>query len=185
MIYDTFIASLRQNAPIFAGRVAGAAEFTAGLRDYSTSLPLPAAFVLPGSQDAEPNALWSGALQQVVHKIVAVVVELDAQRDRRGQAAAMSVDVVETQIFASCLNLFVGECRMARGTYLLGAHQLDLDRARFFYQWEFGLDWTITEADGVQCPPSDDLHISFGLGQVEYPATPPITVDVPTDNPPS
>lgn len=149
MILATFIAQLRANAPMFNGRVAGAAEFTRGLRDYSTSLPLPAAYVVPLAQEADPNDSWGG-LQQLVHIGVGVIVELDAQNDRRGQAPAMDLDDVREQVWASVLNLQIGDCRMARGTYYTGARSLDLDRARLFYQFEFGADWLITEADGVQ-----------------------------------
>jgi hypothetical protein len=156
MIIDAFIARLRANAPIFAGRVAGAAEFYAGLRNYNTSMPLPAAYVLPLGQDAEANPIMNG-LVQVIHKGIGVAVELDAQQDRRGQAPVMNFDLIEAQIFASVLNLFIGECRMSRGTYFTGARYLDLDRARLFYQWEFGLDWQVTDEDGVQ-PESESLE---------------------------
>ena len=81
---------------------------------------------------------------------IGVAVELDAQTDRRGQAPTMLFDGVRTQIFASVLNLEIGECRMVRGTSYAGARYLDLDRARLFYQFEFSLDWQITDADGVQ-----------------------------------
>jgi hypothetical protein len=149
VIIYAFIAQLRANAPIFAGRVAGAAEFYAGLRNYNTSMTLPAAYVLPLGQDAEPNQALNGLIQ-IVHKGIGVAVELDAQQDRRGQAPAMDFDLIETQINASVLNLFIGECRMSRGVYITGARYLDLDRARLFYQWEFGLDWMLTDEDGVQ-----------------------------------
>ena len=149
MILETFIAQLRANAPIFQGRVAGAAEFNRGLRDYNTSLPMPAAYVLPLNQDAERNDIMNGLIQ-MVHKGVGIAVELDAQQDRRGQHPVSQFDTIETQIFASVLNLQIGECRMTKGAYFTGAHYLDLDRARLFYQWEFGLDWQITDADGVQ-----------------------------------
>lgn len=147
-IIGTFIAQLRTFAPIFNGRVGGAAEFNAGLRNYNTALPLPSAYVLPLGQDAEPNDGW-GNLQQIVHKRIGIAVELDAQRDRRGQDPTMQFETIEAQLFASVLNLQIGQCRMARGSYFLGARYLDLDRARLFYQWEFGLDWQITDEDGV------------------------------------
>lgn len=149
MIYDVFIQQLRAHAPVFGGRVAGAAEFYRGLKDYNTSMPLPAAYVLPLNQDAERNQILNG-LVQIVHKGVGIAVELDAQQDRRGQAPVMSFDTIEAQVFSSCLNLHVGECRMPQGSYFLGAHYLDLDRARLFYQWEFGMDWQIDDRDGVQ-----------------------------------
>lgn len=148
MILAGFIAQLRANAPVFGGRVAGAAEFVRGLRDYSTSLPLPAAYVLPLAQDvAQANNTWGG-LQQLVHYGVGVAVELDAQTDRRGQAPAMDLDVVRDQVFASVLNYRIDDCHVARGASYAGAHGLDLDRARLFYQFDFTVDWQITDADG-------------------------------------
>lgn len=149
-----FITQLRARAPIFGGRVAGAAEFYKGLRDYNTSMALPAAYVLPLGQDAERNDSWGG-LWQIVHKGIGVAVELDAQRDRRGQDPAMQFDDIEVQINASLLNFMTGDCHQARGVYASGARYLDLDRARLFYQWEFILDWQLTDADGVQPDPGD------------------------------
>lgn len=193
-IVGAFITSLRINAPIFGGRVAGAAEFYRGLREYSTSLPMPAAYVLPLGQDAEPNKTYTG-LFQIVHKTIGVAVELDAQRDRRGQDPAMGLEAIETQIFASCLNLYIGECRMTQGAYFHGARYLDLDRARFWYQWEFGLDWQITELDGVQPQsiPLESIEVDiFGPHGVPKPGTPPAAVVIiptgespipPTDGP--
>ena len=155
MIVETFIAQLRANAPLFAGRIAGAAEFYAGLKNYNTSLVLPAAYVLPLGQEADSNVAMNGLIQ-IVHKSIGVAVELDAQTDRRGQAPVMQFDVIEAQIFASVLNLNIVDAngcpRMTRGSYFQGARYLDLDRARLFYQWEFGLDWQISDADGVQTP---------------------------------
>ena len=137
MILASFISQLRANAPVFAGRVAGAAEFVRGLRDYSTSLALPAAYVLPGVQDvADANETWGG-LQQLVHYGVGVAVELDAQTDRREQAPAMDLDAVRDQVFASVLNYRIDDCHVARGAYYAGAHGLDRDRARLFYQFNF------------------------------------------------
>lgn len=184
-IMGTFIAQLRANAPIFGGRVAGAAEFYAGLKNYNTSMALPAAYVLPLGQEAEPNQVWNGLIQ-IVHKSVGIAVELDAQRDRRGQDPTMSFEDIETQIFASVLNLEIGDCRMVRGASYSGARYLDLDRARLFYQWEFSLDWQITDADGVQ-------PVSIPLAAIEVdifraPAAPgdmpPAVIVVPTGEPP-
>jgi hypothetical protein len=187
-IMGTFISQLRTNAPIFGGRVGGAAEFQAGLRNYNTSMPLPAAFVLPLGQEAEPNQVWNGLIQ-IVHKTVGVAVELDAQRDRRGQDPTMSFEDIEAQIFASVLNLEIGECRMVRGTSFSGARYLDLDRARLFYQWEFNIDWQLTDADGVQ-PVSIPLeHVEVDIfhapGAVGVPGDmPAAVVVVPTGEPP-
>jgi len=176
-IMGSIIASLRLRAPVFEGRIAGAAEFYKGLRDYSTSMPLPAAYVLPLGQDATPNNTFGG-LQQIMHKGVGVAVELDAQRDRRGQDPTMQFETIEAQILASVLNLYIGVCRMTQGTYFTGARYLDLDRARLWYQWEFGLDWQITDLDGVQ----PDAGIDLETLEVDY-FTSPGAVAVPGQDP--
>jgi hypothetical protein len=182
------IAQLRTNAPVFGGRVAGAAEYYKGLRDYSTSMPLPAAYVLPLGFEAEPSRGMGGSLFQILHKHLGVAVELDARQDRRGQDPAMQLEDVETQINASILNLFLPGCRMSTGIYAVGARYLDLDRARFWWQWEFGLDWQITDLDGVQPSsiPLDHIEVDiFGPHGVPAPGTmPAATVVVPTGEPP-
>ena len=188
MIYDVFIQQLRDNAPVFAGRVAGAAEFYKGLRDYNTSLALPAAFVLPLNQEADSNQIMNGLIQ-IVHKGVAVAVELDAQQDRRGQAPMMQFELIEQQIFGSCLGLMLGECRMQQPSYFTGARYLDLDRARLFYQWEFGLDWQITDADGWQGDqgfPIESIELDgfHAPGAIGVPGSPPAFVTVIGEAPP-
>jgi hypothetical protein len=179
VIVGTFISQLRANAPIFAGRVAGAAEFYAGLKNYNTSMSLPAAYVLPLGQEADPNQIWNGLIQ-IVHKSIGVAVELDAQQDRRGQAPTMDFEEIEAQIFRSCLNLTIGDCRMVRGASFTGARYLDLDRARLWYQWEFGLDWQITDDDGVAVPsapavPLETLELDV-FNQPVFPGMLPATV---------
>jgi hypothetical protein len=99
----------------------------------------------------------------------------------------MQMEIVETQIFASCLNLVLGDCRMTQGAYFAGARYLDLDRARLFYQWEFTLDWQITELDGVQplSIPLESIEVDIFKGPDVLPGTDPAAVVViPTgDNP--
>lgn len=187
-IMGAFISQLRSNAPIFGGRVGGSAEFYAGLKAYNTSMALPAAYVLPLGQEAEPNQVWNGLIQ-IVHKQVGIAVELDAQRDRRGQDPTMSFETIEAQIFASVLNLEIGECRMVRGTSFAGARYLDLDRARLFYQWEFNIDWQLTDADGVQPLSVPLAHVEVDIfhapGAVGVPGSDPAAVVVvPTGDPP-
>lgn len=181
-VLGSFIASLRANAPVFGGRVAGAAEFYKGLRDYSTSLPMPAAYVLPLGQDAEPNRTFGG-LMQLVHKSIGIAVELDAQRDRRGQDPTMGFETIEMQVMASCLNLYIGECRMSQGAYFGGARWLDLDRARLWYQWEFLVDWQLNDLDGVQpvTMPFESIEVDIFKGPDVAPGTlPAAVVQIPT-----
>jgi hypothetical protein len=176
-IIGTFIEQVRANAPVFNGRVGGAAEFYRGLRDYNTSMPMPAAYVLPLAQEAGENKLMNGLIQ-IISKGVGVAVELDAQTDRRGQKPVMDFDMIETQLFASVLNLILPGCRMTRGVYFTGARYLDLDRARLWYQWEFGLDWQIDDSDGVQPDsiPLASIEVDIFKGPNVPPGTPPAAV---------
>jgi hypothetical protein len=188
VIIATFISQLRANAPMFGGRVAGAAEFEAGLKNYNTSMMLPSAYVRPLEEEADANPIMNGLIQ-MVHKSIGVVVEVDAQTDRRGQAPIMDLDDVQAQIFASVLNLVIGDCRMTKGTAYSGMRILALDRARLFYEYIFNLDWQITDADGVQ-PVSVPLeHVEVDIfhapGAVGVPGSiPAAVVVVPTGEPP-
>jgi hypothetical protein len=187
-IMGTFISQLRTNAPIFAGRVAGAAEFYAGLKNYNTAMVLPSAYVLPLGQEAEGNQAAGGDLIQIVHKSVGVAVELDATPDRRGQDPVMQFQVIETQLFASVLNMILMDAcpRMSKGVYFQGARYLDLDRARLFYQWEFGLDWQIGTQDGVQPQsiPLAAIEVDIFKAPVAPGDAPPAVVHIPTGDPP-
>jgi len=152
------IEQLRAYCPFFGGRVAGAADFQLGLRNYNENMPLPAAYVVPLSQDAERNANLTG-YWQIVEKMIAVIVELDATPDRRGQDPVMSYDVIEAALFSALLNWEPALCRTPnkQGYQLSGGRFLDLDRARLFYQWEFLLPWQLTDDDGWQPPEGEDL----------------------------
>lgn len=188
MIIDTFILQIRANAPLFAGRVAGAAEFNAGLKNYNTSLALPAAYVVPLGQEADENIGLGGDLLQIVHKYVGIIVELDAQTDRRGQAPAMQLDLIEEQLNASVLNMILRDhCpRMSKGVYTRTARWLELDRARSFYQFEYGLDWQLGSQDGVQVQsiPLAAIEVDIFKAPVQPGDTPPAVIRVPTGDPP-
>ena len=106
----------------------------------------------------------------------------------------MNLEVIETQIFAACLNLYLGECRMTQGAYFGGGRWLDLDRARVFYQWEFVTDWQISDLDGVQPDsiPLESIEVDIFKGPDVPPGTLPAAVVVldtgdnpipPTDGP--
>lgn len=182
MILAATITQLRAAAPVFGGRVAGAAEFVRGVRDYTTALPLPAAYVMPVSQEADSNQSWGG-LQQLVHYVIGVAVELDAQTDRRGQTPAMDLDGIRDEIFAAILNYKIDDCHVARGMSFVGGHYLDLDRARLFFQFDFLVDWQITDADGfdnnASAVPIESIEIDiFGPHGVPAPGTDPAAVVV-------
>lgn len=162
MIFSTFIAQIRNNAKIFEGRVAGAAEFNAGLKNYNTALPLPAAYVLPLALEVGPNQAQNG-IYQICSQNVGVVVELDAQRDRRGQSAAMQLDLIRVQLNASVIGATIPGICQYRSVYGVGGEPLDLDRARLFYRFDYGVDYLMDDADGIQTEGIDLISIELDI----------------------
>lgn len=172
MNIDAIIVQLRALCPIFDGNVAGAMAYANGVKDQ-VWLPLPAAYVLHGEEDADENTSM-GSEQQIVHERIVVVSVVETLNvggasdpaDRRGQAAAAYLDTLRASIFRAILNWRpdwnppnVALNREARGIYYVGStYPPDggFDRARFFYQFIFGLDTTFSYLDGWQLP-SDPL----------------------------
>ena len=148
MILGPTIEQLRAQCPVFGGRVAGAADFQLGLKNYNENMALPAAYVVPLAQEAEPNQVMTGYIQ-ILEKTVAVVVELDATPDRRGQDPTMQYDEIEQQLIGALALWSPEPCRVPnkQGYQVRGGRFLDLDRARVFYQWEFLLPWQIDQDD--------------------------------------
>jgi hypothetical protein len=170
MNIDLVVQQLRALAPIFNGNIAGAAAYANGVNDQ-VWLPLPAAYVVPGGEDAGDNQVQTGLLQIVTERISVIIViqtlsaggALDLA-DRRAQAAAAAIDTYRGQIFHALLNWrpdwnpatpFDGNTE-SRGFYFMGAGYPEgsagFDRARFFYEYRFGLDMTISDADGWPLP---------------------------------
>jgi hypothetical protein len=177
------IEQLRAYCPFFGGRVAGAADFIRGLQNYNATMPLPAAYVIPLDQESTGNKLMVG-LEQIISKVIGVVVELDAA-DRRGQVPAMQCDEIEAALFAAILNWAPVECRVpGKSGYVFSAGRfLDLDRARLFYRWEFLLEYQISDEDGWH-PPASDAEDLLGIELDIYKA-PPFEMPPPDARPPA
>lgn len=164
MNIDAVAAQIRTIATAFGGNVAGAAQYANAVEDQ-VWLPLPAAYVVPDNEDAEPSE-DATALQQIVRERVSVIVVISTinaggtpdTADRRGQAAAASFDVLRAAIFKAILNWRPNQDGgdtvtqpSSKGIYYIGARypaEGGFDRARAFRQFTFGLDTTITEDDG-------------------------------------
>ncbi len=165
MNIDTVITQIKAVATIFGGNVAGAAKFAQGSADDQVWLPMPAAYVIRGEEDADSNDSLN-ALEQTVRERVSVIIVIPTLSaggslnitDRRGQAAADQIEPLRNAVFKALLNWRPVEDGgdatgkpSARGFYYIGARfpaEGAFDRARFFYQFVFGLDTTITEQDG-------------------------------------
>jgi hypothetical protein len=165
------IEHLRAHCPTFEGRVAGAADFAQGLKEYNASMRLPAAYVIPLDQEGSGHQAMT-ALLQTLTRTVGVVVEFDARPDRRGQVPAMRYDETQAEICKAVLNWQPGTdgpetCRVPnhQGYWLSGGRMLDLDRARLFYQWEFSVLWQLDHEDGWQWPAEDLTEIELDIHQ--------------------
>jgi len=154
------IAALRARCPMFAGNVAGAAEFKS--IPETGKMKLPAAYVVPTEDvTAEQKSLTD--YWQNVTEGFAVVVVLDNTRDERGQAAGYdAVHDVRREIWKALLGWEPDED--AGPVAYSGGQLLDMDRGRLYYQFEFMLTREITEEDTRQ---QDDLKALDELKTVE------------------
>lgn len=150
MNLDLVITQLRRYCPDLGGRVAGAADYQKGL-STQVWMAAPAAYVIPLEEEAAPSPDLNG-LQQIVTERIGIVVQYDSSADRRGQEAVSNLDEMRLAIFRAVLNWNPHPDRAARGLFYMGGQTLDLDRARLFYQLEFGQEVTITDLDGWQPP---------------------------------
>lgn len=155
MNLDLVMTQLKTYAPMFGGRVAGAANFAVGL-ETQVWMDLPAAYVIPLDEDASENLDVAG-LRQTITERIGIIVELDNAADRRGQAPAATLNDARAAVFAAVLGWHIAPDRSARGLYYGGGQLREFDRARLFYQFEFCLDATYTYADGFQQPPGVPL----------------------------
>ncbi|RTY53641.1 hypothetical protein EKL29_21220 [Pantoea sp. YU22] len=146
MKLSLIIDALRQRAPSFGGRVAGAAEFQA--LGENSRLQLPAAYVvptsdLPGEQESKTD------YYQMLTENFAVIVALDNRRDPRGQEAIFdAVDSIRNELWRSLLGWEPTENHYPI-TYK-GGEVLEMDRAVLYYQFDFSSDIEIQEADTWQ-----------------------------------
>lgn len=178
------VYQLRQYCAPFGGRVAAAADFQLGLEAYSANLALPAAYVVPQPQEVEDRNLSQPGYWQIVHKVLAVIVELDATADRRGQHPIVEVEEIEAALFSTLLNWEPVLCRSPnkQGYQFYSGRFLTLDRARLFYEWLFLLPWQLTDDDGWHNPePAIDL---VGI-ELDIYTAPPWEMPPPDGRPPA
>ena len=184
MNLEIIVAQLKAAVPALSGRVAGAADFAAGLESV-VNLTMPAAFVIALEDDPEPNDLYPG-LQQLVRERIAVVVQFDNRTGsdadaRTGFAGVDQVYAMRGDLFAGLLSWIPSDQtgRAARGFSYGGGRLLEFDRARLFWQFEFVLETTISDADGY--PLSGD-PIATAIGTIQPLADPnigpAITIDL-------
>ena len=172
------IAHLRAHAPLFDGRVAGAAEFTASMAGELRPEEFPAAYVVPLGESAVDNDELN-ALYQAISERVGVVVEFDNTGDRRGQGVTQLYQPTRAALFAALLNWRGTDPQHTlRGFEVQSGELLHQDRARIFYQWQFVLETIVTVWDGWQppAPPLAAIEANGGAGDPR----PPFRVAFPT-----
>lgn len=149
MKISTVISHLRQHMPNLGGqpwsnRIAGAAEFAA-VTD-KTRLDSPSLYVLLGPDTAKEMQAGSTYEQDLTERF-SVIAVLDNQ-DRRGQETQDQVHDIRTGLL-SCLANWVGISGFVSCEYL-GSQFLQMDRARYFHQFDFQFRGIITIEDGFQ-----------------------------------
>lgn len=149
------IDQIRAAVPELEGRVAGAADFAAGL-ESTINLAMPCAFVVRIGDQASVNLSMPG-VEQRIEESVAVYVQFDntvlSDADRRtGFAGANQADAMRALLWRALINWVppasadhVG----GKGGFISGnARLIDFDRARLFWEYQFILETTLTDADG-------------------------------------
>jgi hypothetical protein len=126
------VHTLRHFSPSFAGRVGGAAEFSA-IKD-TAFLKLPAAYVVPLDDRAQDNQSQTDYWQNVTEGFGVIVVLKPL--DERGQHEAYDiVENIKVELWRALLGLELSPVHYP--IQYDGGDLLDLDRGRIFYQFNF------------------------------------------------
>lgn len=146
MSTSAIIARLRAQVGDFESRVGGAAELAAAYLpregEGEAVIAVPHAFVVPQAIDAAESAAENRVVQRV-DRSWAVVVALDNTADARGLAAVKAMEALEAAIFSALLGWAPAEGWAP--LQFEGGGQLDMDRARAWYQYDFGSNHFIAE----------------------------------------
>lgn len=145
MQLDPIIQALRARCPVFANRVAGAADFKA--LEESTNLAVPSAFVIPLDDNPEDNTSGNSIRQSLTDSF-AVIVAISNTADEKGQGATATVHTLRIELWAALLGWQPGADY--DGITYQGGQLLRMTRARLWYQFEFGAAMEIGPSDGYQ-----------------------------------
>lgn len=150
MILETIINALRVRCPSFAAtppavtpNVAGAAQFKQ--LEEATNLPLPFAFVVPLDDNPQESKAQNAVRQPMIDSF-AVIVAVSNAVDEKGQGGFISVHTLRTEIWKALLGWRPSDDY--NGIEYQGGSLLKMDRARLWYQFEFGAYMEIGPSDG-------------------------------------
>lgn len=145
MQLELIIAALRTRCPSFAGRIAGAAQFK--LLPENAALAVPCAFVIPLDDNPSEGKSMNSVRQSLTDSF-SVIVAVSNLSDEKGQGSAHSMDALRAELWAALLGWQPAD-RYDGITYE-GGSLLSLDRARMWYQFEFGAVMELEPSDGWQ-----------------------------------
>ena len=160
---EAIIQALRDRCPSFGGRVAGAAQFK--MLPETAALAVPCAFVMPLDDSPHENVSQTSVRQHMTDSF-AVIVALSNLPDERGQAAAHNRRSIRAEIWAALLNW--APLPDYRGIQYEGGNLLSLDRARMWYQFEFGAPMEIGLEDGYHADLDALSHLDGVTINVDY-----------------
>lgn len=145
MDLETVIAALRTRCPTFSTRIAGAAQFK--ILPESAALAVPCAFAIP-LDDNPGESLAMNSVRQTLTDSFAVIVAVSNVADERGQGAADQIHSLRAELWAALLGWRPAD--RYDGIAYEGGSLLAIDRARLWYQFEFGAPMEIAPEDGWQ-----------------------------------
>ena len=145
MQLETIIQHLRLYCQTLGQNIAGAAQFKQ--LEEAANLPMPCAFVIPLDDNPQESRSQNDVLQ-IMTDSFAVIVALSNAVDEKGQIATVSVQSLRAELWKALLGWYPAE-RYGQITYE-GGSLLKVDRARLWYQFEFGAVMDICAADGWQ-----------------------------------
>jgi len=145
MKLELIIAQLKTYCPTLTPNVAGAAQFKH--LEEAANLPLPFAFVIPLDDNPQESRSQNDVLQSMTDSF-AVVVAVSNTVDEKGQGGASSIDALRAELWKALLGWQPTD--RYNGIVYEGGSLLSVDRARLWYQFEFGAEMEIGQADGWQ-----------------------------------
>lgn len=149
MILEIIINALRVRCPSFAGtppvapNVAGAVQFKQ--LEEATNIPLPFAFVVPLDDNPQESKAHNAVRQSMIDSF-AVIVAISNTVDEKGQGSVVSVHTLRAEIWKALLGW--QPSADYNGIEYQGGSLLKVDRARLWYQFEFGAYMEIGPTDG-------------------------------------
>lgn len=145
MQLEPIISALRARCATFGNRVAGAAQFKP--LPENAALAVPCAFVIP-LDDAPKDSMALNSVRQQLNDSFSVIVAVSNLADEKGQSGASNIHALRAALWSALLGWQPGPDY--KGIAYEGGSLLAMDRARLWYQFEFGAEMEIGPEDGYQ-----------------------------------